>query len=725
MSERHTFSPFWHRVRALKPRLRPHVQITRQRFQGGRWHVAHDPSSNAFYRLSPVQHEFVGLLDGTRTVDEVWQLNLARYGDDALTQNDVIQVLSQLYGGNLLQADVTPETDQLLTRGRERFKKKALGQAIGLMYFRVPLFNPDRLLAATEPILRPVLNRYGLIMWLVVVFAALTALIPHWKALTGNFDAAIAPSNWIFIGISFVMLKLWHEFGHGVLTKRFGGQVPVFGAMMLVMLPSPFVDCTSAWSFRSKWQRVLVASGGMMFELFAAALAAFVWIATRDNPGVVHQLAYNAMLTASVSTVIFNANPLMRFDGYFILSDLIGVPNLMQRSMSMLKFLFQKHVYRIDQPQPPTGDAREALILLIYGILALAYRVFIFITITLYVLGKFFGLGLVLAIWTGAMWFILPVGQLVHWLATNGQLTHKRGRAVFATLAMVVVGLLVLGAVRFPDHRRATGVVESQKSAQLFAGVPGFIDQVHVRPGQRVRAGQPVVTLQNFELQAQLKLSQGQLDEAIARELQAASRSPAEEIVAREFVVTMRKSRDVAQEKVDKLIVKAPFDGVVVLGAALDRTGVFVPDSTPLCEVIDDRDLRVSASLSQTEADWLASMSPERYKVEMRRASRVHEVIEGAPTRIPVAARKDVPHDALLFQGGGTIASQQGADGRPEPTNRVFNAHFVAKASEGEASPAVGLPGERVSLRFTLPSRPLLSQWLDRLEKALQGRAKV
>ena len=135
--------------------------------------------------------------------------------------------------------------------------------------------------------------------------------------------------------------------------------------------------------------------------------------------------------------------------------------------------------------------------------------------------------------------------------------------------------------------------------------------------------------------------------------------------------------------------------------------------------------LRVSASLSQTEADWLASMSPERYKVEMRRASRVHDVIEGAPTRIPVIARKDVPHDALLFQGGGTIASQQGADGRPEPTNRVFNAHFVAKADEGEAVRVVGLPGERVMLRFTLPSRPLLSQWLDRLEKALQGRAKV
>ncbi len=725
MSERNTFSPFWHRVRALKPRLRPHVQITRQRFQGGRWHVAHDPSSNAFYRLSPVQYEFVGLLDGSRTVDEVWQLNLARHGDDALTQNDVIQVMGQLYGGNLLQADVPPETDQLLSRGRDRFKKKAIGQAIGLMYFRVPLFNPNGLLNTVEPVLRPMLSRVGLVIWLGVIIAALTALIPNWKTLVGGFDSAIAPSNWIFIGISFIVLKLWHEFGHGVLTKRFGGQVPVLGAMMLVLIPSPFVDCSSAWSFPSKWQRVVVAAGGMMFELFAAAVAAFVWLATRDNPGVVHQLAYNAMLTASISTIVFNANPLMRFDGYFILSDLLGVPNLMQRSMQMLKFLFQKHVYRVEQPQQPTSDPREALILLVYGVLAMAYRVFIFISVTLYVLGKMFGLGVILAVWTAAMWFILPVGQLVHWLATSAQLTHKRGRAIGATLTMVAGGLILLGLVRFPDYRRASGVVESQHTAQLFTGSDGFLSQVHVRPGQRVRAGEPVVTLENDELRARLELAKAQLGEAIAREQQAAARSPAEEQVAREYVATIGKARDVAQSKVDKLVVRAPHDGVVVLGEALGRVGVFMPESSPLCEVVDDTDLRVAASLSQTEADWLASMPPEQYRVEMRRVSRVHEVIQGVPSRIPVSARKDVPHQALLFQGGGTIAGEQGPQGQAIAKDRVFNALFVSKSGEGEVAKSVGLPGERVSLRFTLPSRPLLVQWLDRLEKALQGRAKV
>lgn len=729
MSERHTFSPFWHRVRALKPRLRPHVQITRQRFQGGRWHVAHDPSSNAFYRLSPVQNEFVGLLDGTRSVDEVWQLGLSRYGDGALTQNDVIQVLGQLYAGNLLQADVPPETEQLLNRGRDRLKKRALGQAIGLMYFRVPIFNPNALLTKVEPIFRPVLNRVGLVAWFALVIAALFALVPQWKDLRTGFDSAVAPSNWLWMGIVFVCVKLWHEFGHGVLTKRFGGQVPVLGAMMLVLIPSPYVDCSSAWSFPSKWQRIVVAAGGMMFELFLASIAAFVWLGTRDNAGLLHQLSYNVLISASVSTIIFNANPLMRFDGYFILSDLLGVPNLMQRSTTMLKFLFLKHVYRIENPPQPTGDAREALILLVYGVLAMMYRLLIFVSVTLYVMGKLFGIGLILAVWTAAMWFILPVGQLVHWLATGPQLSHKRGRAILTTLLMIAGGLLLIGVVKFPDHRRAAGVVESARTAGLFAGSDGILAAVHVKPGQHVKEGDAVATIENPELIARLSYTKAQLDEAIAREVQASAKSATEAQIAREYVETLEQAMANAKTKVDKLVIRAPHDGVVVLAQAMDRVGMFIQEGTPICDVIDEKDLRVSAALTQTEADWIATLAPDSYRVEMRRKSRINEVIEGKTADIVPAARKEVAHNALLYQGGGKIASEQGPQGELLAKSAVFTGHFVAMGVDpgmtiGE-TPDIGLPGERVSLRFTLPSKPLLTQWLSRLEKTLQGRAKI
>ena len=364
-----------------------------------------------------------------RTVEDVWNITLAKHGDAAPTQNEVIQLPSQLYNANLLSADAAPETEQLLRRGRERLKKKATQQAIGIMYFRIRIFNPDRMLAWIEPVLRPILNRVGFIAWCALIITALVMLLPNWQALTEGFGSTIAPSNWPWLIVVFIVTKAIHETGHGVICKRFGGHIPEFGFMLLVLFPAPYVDASSAWAFDNKWRRIAVGAGGMIFELAVAAVAAFVWLSTQDG-SLTKQIAYNVIFTASVSTILFNANPLMRFDGYYILSDLLEVPNLMQRSTNLLKYYFKRYAFGMENEVPPTTLPGEYAILLTYGILALAYRVFLFISITLYVMGKMFALGLVLAIWTAAMWFFLPVGKLTHWLASSPQLVEKRSRAI-------------------------------------------------------------------------------------------------------------------------------------------------------------------------------------------------------------------------------------------------------------------------------------------------------
>jgi putative peptide zinc metalloprotease protein len=741
MSERNTFSPFWHRVRLIKPRLRPHVQVVRQRSRGTRWYVVTDPSSNAYFRISAQAYGFVGLLDGTRTVEEAWNHCLLTQGDDSLTQNDVVNVLSQLHGGNLLQGDIAPETEQLLRRGRERLKKKVFQQAVGVMYFKVPLLNPNRWLTGIEPIFRPVLSRAGLIAWCVLVGAALLALLPHWREAIASVSAAIAPSNWIFIMVSYVLLKLWHELGHAVLTKRFGGQVPEFGAMMLVLLPSPYVDASSAWNFKDKWQRVAVGAGGMMFELFAASLAAFVWIATKDDQGAISQLAFNIMLTSGVSTLIFNANPLMRFDGYYMLSDAIEVPNLMTRSQNLLKFLFQKHVYRVENPTPPTSDAGEALILLVFGIAALVYRVLIFVSITLYVLGLFFGLGLVLAIWTGAMWFLMPAGSLTKWLASSPQLHDKRARAVGLTLAMASCVLLLVGAVPFKERRRAQGVVESAQRSAGFVTFDGVLATAHVRPGDRVRKGDAIVTIESLPLEAALDLTQAQLGQARARESVAATQHPASQQIAAQYVDAMEQTLRLVKTRLQERTLVAAHDGVVVGQDFGQRIGSSVKAGEMLFEVIDDTKLRVAAVLPQDQADWVnvaASMASAGsdaegartpLRIEARRMSNVDAIVELSPSKVPVAARRDLPHAAMAFSGGGSFATdaqagQQMGEDRVAKSN-VFNAYFETKASSDATTRVLGMPGERVTLRLTLPRRPLLAQWMDRIEKTLQGRAKV
>lgn len=741
MSERPTFSPFWHRVRAMRPRLRPHVQITRQLYRGRRWHVAHDPATNQFYRLNPVAHELVALLDGSRTVEEAWKRSLERHGDAAPTQQEVIQLIGQMYNTNLLAVDASPEVDQLLRRGRERVKRKVASQAIGIMYFRLRLFNPDRLVAWVEPILRILLNRWGFLAWAAWVGAAAVALLPHGDALARGFDDAVAPSNWGWMAAVFVLTKAWHELGHGVICKRFGGQVPEFGFMLLVLFPAPYVDASACWGFANKWRRIAVGAGGMLFELALAAAAAFVWLNT--PPGqLVHQIAYNCMLTAGVSTVLFNANPLMRFDGYYILSDLLEVPNLMQRSMGMLKHLFLRYVYRVESAVPPAHDPGERAVLLVYGVLALAYRLFLFFTITLFVMGKMFSIGLILAVWTAAAWFILPTGKFVHWLATSPQLAEFRGRAVLTSLAMIAGAALLVGAVPVPDRRRGVGVVESLERSGVHFDVDGFVRAAHVRAGSFVRAGDPILTCESPEIESQLRAAYARRAEFEAVERRATASDAAEAQIARQNIDAVNDWIAQLERWRDQLVVRAPQDGVVVGADPALLVGGYGRKGQAVCEIVDPRRIQVAATMTQGEAGWLSDFSPDQYSVELRSLAAVHRVIPGENVRVVPAGQQVLPHAALGFAGGGTIQTEQDDRTGRLATSRQWIVYVTPAANAssgpesgdgggarggagtGDAGPSL-LPGERVSLRFSLPPRPLLGQWVDRLQKLVQGRVNL
>jgi putative peptide zinc metalloprotease protein len=722
MSERATFSPFWHRVRLMKPRLRPHVQITRQHYRGQRWHVVHDPSANGFYRLNPVAHEFVGLLDGRRGVEEVWQYGLTRHGDSALTQNEVIQLLSQLFNANLLSADIPPETEQLLGRGRERLGQRVRQQAIGLMYFRIRLFNPDRILTWLEPLFRPLLNPVGFVLWAIWIIAGLVAILPHFSELRTGFENAIAPSNWGWMIVTFICIKLWHESGHGLICKRFGGQVPEFGAMMLVLLPAPYVDASSTWAFSSRWQRMAVGAGGMIFELAAASAAAFIWIATKGTPGLVHQLAYNVMFMASISTVLFNANPLMKFDGYYILSDLLEIPNLMQRATNMLKFLAQKHLYRSRQAQSPTSSPSEAIILIIYGLAALAYRLFLFFSITLYVMGKLFAIGLFLACWTAAMWFILPVGGYVHWLATSSHLAEHRARAILTSLALITVGVIMVGVVPMPDHRRAEAVVESLHRTGVFFQAEGFVIKASHRTGDFVKAGEPIVICDSDRLLAELDFYKAYLAGAAGQEREAIAKDePAAAQNAAESVAILNAQIDRVQDKINKLTVRAPHDGVIVGNDPAKLVGSFMKEGTPLCEVVDVQNVRIAATITQPESLWLYELNPTQFTAELRRVSEVDSIVPAKFDHTEEAGTHELRHAALGFPGGGKIETEQSDRSGTHTKRPLFTAYFTPEPG----TTFEGRPGERVNMRFTLPRRALLSQWVDRLEKLIQGRVKL
>ena len=242
--------------------------------------------------------------------------------------------MSQLYFANLLQYDLAADSAQLFERYKKRRQREIGFQFLNIMFMRFPLLDPDRFLVRTLPVVRKLISPFGAVLWLLVVGFGLNIVVDNFSALRVQGQGMLATNNLFLLYLGLIVVKTFHEFGHAYFCRRFGGEVHVMGVMLMIFTPMPYVDATSSWSFRERWKRVLVGAAGMIVEIFIAAIAAFFWAQT--GPGILHSLAYNIMFVASVSTVIFNVNPLMRFDGYYILSDLLEIPNLNQRAMHAL-----------------------------------------------------------------------------------------------------------------------------------------------------------------------------------------------------------------------------------------------------------------------------------------------------------------------------------------------------------------------------------------------------
>ncbi|HXE42300.1 MAG TPA: biotin/lipoyl-binding protein, partial [Candidatus Baltobacteraceae bacterium] len=494
-----TFSESWYRVANQKICLRPVVKVRRQNFRGERWIVLENPFSNQYFRIRPAAYEFVSRLRPDQTVEKVWQQCLERFPDAAPSQESVIQLLSQLYFANLLQYDLAADSAQLFERYKKRKQREIGFRFLNIMFMRFPLLDPDRFLVRTMPVVGKLIGWFGAALWVLVVGFGLKIVADNFDALREQGQGILATNNLFLLYIGTVFVKALHEFGHAYFCRKFGGEVHVMGVMLMIFTPMPYVDATSSWSFRERWKRVLVGAAGMIVEIFFAAIAAFVWAKT--GPGIVHNLAYNIMFVASVSTIIFNVNPLMRFDGYYILSDLLEIPNLNQRATMQLRHLCEHWLFGVKNSQSPAHTKREAGWLTTFGITSGIYRFFIFSGVLLVIADKFLIIGIVMAAVCLVSWAVVPVVRFVKYISSNPRLDRIRHRAVGVTAGIAVFVIILLCVVPFPYSFRAPGIVVASQRTEMVNETAGEVSQLLIKPGTFVKQGQPLLQLKNPELQ--------------------------------------------------------------------------------------------------------------------------------------------------------------------------------------------------------------------------------
>jgi putative peptide zinc metalloprotease protein len=692
-------SPSWYRVASLRPRLRSHFRIHRHQYRGRRWYVLQDGISRRSHRFDSQAYFLIGMMSGQRSMQTIWDAAVERFGDEAPAQEDVIRLLGQLHVADVVQCELSPDVDELLRRAHRIGRRTKLARWLAPLAIRIPLLDPDRLLERWLPWYRPLFGLLGAALWLAVVGWGAVIAAQHWDELTQDLsNRVLAPENLLVLGLVFPLLKALHEFGHACAVKAWGGEVHEMGIMLLVLMPVPYVDASASSAFAEKRRRVVVGAAGMMVELFLASMALALWL--EMQPGVMRAVLFNVMLIAGVSTVLFNANPLLRFDGYYILSDLLEIPNLRQRAQQYLASLFERRLFGLDVAPIEAGAAERAW-LVFFVVASFLYRIFITLAIALFIATQYFIVGVLLAIWAVVAGVALPIVALVNTLAFSPRLRQRRMRAALssAAIAGALVGLLF--GIPVPSWTNAQGVVWGAEQSSVRGGSDGFVLRVLAAPGGRVKRGEPLLEASDPLLVPRIRALEAQREELEARYYAERVESLVRAQMRLESLKSVEAELARVRERARDLTVRSPADGVFALPAPEDLPGRYLRQGELIGYVVPEGAATARVLVPQESAELLRARTT---RVSAKLAERLGETVPARILREVPRASDRLPSMALSQAGGGEIAL--------DPTNpgaaKSLQTHFEVEIELLSVRPLGA--GGRVYVRFDHDAETIAAQ---------------
>ncbi|MEM9165393.1 MAG: PqqD family peptide modification chaperone [Planctomycetota bacterium] len=724
-----TFSDVWYRVSPTRPRLSVHARFVRQRHGPTVSYVVEDPAGGHYYRVSESARFFVGMLDGHRTAEDAWRACLAQLGDEAPTQKECLELLAQLQLFGLLAGE-QPLDPSLIEERQRRFRTQRIRKRTGnWLFFHIPLFNPEPWLRSSAGLWRIVWGLPGALGLVALLGWAGFELVGHLDRLGSSLNAVLDPANLIWLGVLFLGIRLLHELGHATACKAMGGRCTEIGVMMIAfILPLPYCDASSSWRFPETWKRVLVACGGMIVEIALAAVAVLVWAAS--EPGLARTLGFNVMIISGVTTLLFNINPLLRYDGYYILCDLAGSPNLATRAKQLWHTLVIHRAYGARHTRAPfVRDAGEARLMYTYHALAVPYRLFIVLSILLIIMGQYLTVGLVLAAVFGFMWLVLPVLMGAWFLVSSPKLIGRRVRAIGVTAAVLGPIVAALALAPLPRAARAPAVIDWSSLTPVRAEASGYLSSVEVRPGESAESGQVVAVLSNPTLKAEALQAEARVRRAAALLRDAQARGSSEVRVAE---IELRRAERVAQDlrrRVEALSITSPAAGSLAVprgpGMALEQSiGRFVKQGEIIGFVLPEGDAAVLAVVTDAQAPLLLPTLSDGDETiaTVRLRGSAEQAFEATVRRVWPAGTREIPTPALAASAGGDILQD------PAEPNRALNplTQIELEPVHGRdgALPAM-LHGRRGVVRFELEPEALLPRLVRHARRLLDARAGV
>ncbi len=665
------------RRKKVRVRLRGDLEINVQKYEGRRYYVVKDPVCLRYYRFKEQERFLLDLMDGKHTLDEAQKRFEERFRPERLPLEDLEAFASQLLEAGLAMNE-TPDSGKKLYDRYKKRKRKTLMQAfLNILYIKIPLFDPDRLLTAMLPPLRFIFTRWFLVLSVLFFLTALGLVLSQWNTFLAKlptYHEFFTMQTLVYMWVALGLVKVIHEFGHGLSCKAFGGEVHEMGALLLCLSPCLYCNVSDSWMLPDKWKRIIIGAAGIYVELIIASFATFVWWIT-DGGTFINNFCISLMLVCSVSTVIFNANPLMRFDGYYILSDWLEIPNLRERSNRYLASLFKQHCLGIEVPPEPYMTRRRQFLFVFYAIVSYIYRWVVTFSILyfLYTFLKPYKLGSIsYLLGTGAVGSMvgMPLYQLGKGIHRRGRLPDMKPVRVWITVGVVVAALVVVMLIPFPVKVRGLALVQvkpdEKSSMKVVAPDPGgLLREVSVEDGQWVRAGDPLAVLHNPELEIELQKLEKGID-ALQRQINELSGYPGRSTQAEGDLQKATNERDTARRELfkrkaqwDKLRIKAPRDGVVMLpptvGVRLHKEdqGKQVEKGTLLCVVGDPKALRAITLVEPSDLELLHLGD----RAWIRLHGRGYNYWRGTVSGISSVEAREIPPQ-LSARAGGDVPTQ-------------------------------------------------------------------
>lgn len=697
--------------RPLRLRMRHDLVAKAQEYLGRRYWVVKDPLRLRYFRFEEEEYSILESLDGKSSLEQIRRGFERRFAPQKLTSQELHRLVTMLHRAALVISDLSGQGEQLLERAKKEAKKKWLSAASQLLSFRFRGVNPDRPLTWLDDRMGWLFTWAAFATALGLAFAALALVGANLEEMQRRLPSAtefFSAQNWLVLALCLAITKICHELGHGLACKRFGGECPEMGLMVLCFTPCLYCNVSDSWMIPNKWKRAAVGAAGMYIELILASLAVMIWWWT--HPGLINHLALNVVFVCSVSTLLFNANPLMRYDGYYILSDILEIPNLRQKATSLLHRGLSQLCLGIETPTDPFLPQRHKLLFAAYSVASSVYGVVVSVSILLF-LNKVlepYGLRIIGQMMLALMLSLMIFGPI--WKLTSflrDPVRWEKLKMSRLTMTLAISAAAIGGVMLIPlPHRVVCGVrMEPHNAESLFVRVAGNLDVIHTEPGAEVKAGDAIVTLHNIDLEAALAKLLAEQDRLIARRDSldhgaiTNERSALELPEIEESLAAIEERIASQRAEIERLNIKAPQDGVV-----------FAPAMSP--PPPDEKEKLRSWSGSPLEAKNLGAFcdegvlickvgEPETFEglilieedsLEFVRAGQSVDVfLEGIPgdkfkariERLSPSEQKTLPK-SLSEKQGGQIETMTDEFGREIPRHTLYEAQVLLNNSEGQ-----------------------------------------